>query len=115
MLEAQSKDGREENRMKEAQQDQCPHGGHSGSEQYDCQASQGRNSEKRKQAGRRNMLHDGGAGKPANHESQEMELEIIGGMFLRKSGHAVLCKTDDKAGNPYLRAHIEELRRYAFQ
>src|SRR6201993_2366012 len=115
MLEAQGKDGREENRMKEAQQDQCPHEGNSGSQQYDGQASQGRDSEKRKQAGRRNMLHDGGAGKPANHESQEMQLEIIGGMFLRKSGHAVLCKTDDKTGDTNLSAHIEELRHYAFQ
>src|SRR5437588_11289811 len=107
MLEAQSKDGREENRMKEAQQHQRPHGGHSGSQQYDCQASQGRDSEKREQAGRRNMLNDGGAGKPANHESKEMQLEKIGAMFLRKSGIPELCKPDDKTGDPYLRPKIE--------
>src|ERR1022692_420171 len=66
MLEAQGKDGREHDRMKEPEQDQSPHRRHSSSKQQDREADQSRHSEKREQAGSRDALHDRGAGKSAN-------------------------------------------------
>ena len=61
------------------------------------------------------MLHDGRASESANHEPQQMQLQVIRGMFLWHPRHAVLCEADDEASHTYLGAHIEKLGQHAFE
>ena len=99
--------------MKKADQDDRPDWRDTRSEQNDQKAEQRAAGEQAEQAGRRDFLHDGGAGKTSDHEASQVRLQVVSRRFFMSAGQGELGESDDEAGYTNLRADVEELRDHA--
>ena len=56
-----------------------------------------------------NLLHDGRTGETANHESDQMRLQVMSGDFLMRPRQCEFGKTNDEACDSDLCADVQEL------
>src|ERR1700730_10711809 len=95
--------------MKKPDQDDRPQGGHPGAEKNHQQTDQSRERKQGKQPGSRHSLHDVGTGKPSEHESNQVQLQIERSIPLEHSGDTMLRQAYDETCHADLSADVEEL------
>ena len=113
VLQAQRENCRKHDGMKKADQNDGPDRRDARSEQNDQKTEQRAAGKQAEQAGRRDFLHDGGAGKTSDHEASQVRLQVVSGRFFVSAGQGELGESDDEAGYANLRAYVEELGDHA--
>src|SRR5262249_42322202 len=58
---------------------------------------------------RRNPLHYRGANEAADHETEDVKLQVVGCILGGDAGFNVLCKANDEAGNTNLSSYVKKL------
>ena len=114
IFHAESEDSWEHDGIKEAQQHNGPNGGRSRSRDSRQSTQERAGCEESQQPGRSDSFHHCRPSKAANHESDQVPFQKIGGHFFGRVGQGVLGKANHKAGHADLRAHIKKLGDDAF-
>src|SRR5438874_13426004 len=95
--------------MKETEKNDCPDRSRSGDQQHDCETCQSREAKQRKQPGGRNMFHNRRSSKSSNHESEQMNLQVVRSYFFWRARQGVLGEADYEACHPHLSPHVKKL------